>query len=103
MADIELVIRIPEEEYDILKNFNAPMTWAEHLIAKGTPLPENSTNGDMIKAMFNPYQIFVHTYYVNVYLTEYDFNNGNCWQGFDVNWWNAPYKRGDADAESEET
>jgi len=40
MADIELVIRIPEEEYNIIKKFNAPMTWAEHLIAAGTPLPK---------------------------------------------------------------
>lgn len=54
-------------------------------------IPDNPTNGDMIRAMFKPYQIFVHTYCVNVYLTEHDFNTGNCWQGFDVDWWNAPY------------
>jgi hypothetical protein len=40
MADIELVIKIPEEEYDIIKNSKKPMIWAEHLIANGTPLPK---------------------------------------------------------------
>jgi hypothetical protein len=40
MADIELVIKIPEDEYNIIKKSNAPMTWVEDLIAKGTPLPK---------------------------------------------------------------
>jgi hypothetical protein len=40
MADIDLVIKIPEEEYEIIKNSTAPMTWAEHLIKNGTPLPK---------------------------------------------------------------
>lgn len=41
MADIELIIKIPEEEYNIIKKSNAPMTWIEHLIANGTPLPKS--------------------------------------------------------------
>ena len=40
MADVELVIKIPEEEYNAIKKSNAPMTWLEHLIKKGTPLPQ---------------------------------------------------------------
>ncbi len=40
MADIELVIKLSEEEYKIIKNYTAPMTWAEHLIKSGTPLPK---------------------------------------------------------------
>ena len=40
MSDIKLLIEIPEEEYNIIKKSNAPKTWAEHLIAKGTPLPK---------------------------------------------------------------
>lgn len=46
MSDVELVIRIPEEEYDIIKNSKKPMIWAEHLIANGTPLPKG--HGDLI-------------------------------------------------------
>ena len=37
---VEVVIKIPEEEYKIIKNYAAPMTWCEHLIAKGKPLPK---------------------------------------------------------------
>jgi hypothetical protein len=46
MADIELVIKIPEEEYKIIKNYTAPMTWIERLIKNGTPLPKG--HGDLI-------------------------------------------------------
>lgn len=37
---IDIIIRIPEEEYNIIKNFKGPLTWSEHLIAKGIPLPK---------------------------------------------------------------
>lgn len=40
MAEIELVVKISEETYKILKNYTAPMPWAEHLIKNGTPLPK---------------------------------------------------------------
>lgn len=40
MSDIDVIIRIPEDEYKIIKNFKGPMVWAEHLIKKGTPLPK---------------------------------------------------------------
>jgi hypothetical protein len=48
MADIELVIKIPEEEYKIIKNHTGPMVWVEHLIKKGTPLPKG--HGRLIDA-----------------------------------------------------
>ena len=37
---MKVIIDIPEEEYSIIKKSNAPMVWAEHLIADGTPLPK---------------------------------------------------------------
>lgn len=43
MAYIELVIKIPEEEYNIIKESDessGPMILAERLIKKGTPLPK---------------------------------------------------------------
>ena len=67
-------------------------------IDKASPfltIPDNPTNGDMIKALFKPYQIFVYTDIVDVYLTEDDFNTGNWCQEYLAYWWNAPYKRGD--------
>lgn len=38
MADIELVIKIDEEEYKKIKVCTSFMPWAEHLIKNGTPL-----------------------------------------------------------------
>lgn len=48
MADIELVIKISEENYNIIKNYKAPMSWAEHVIKNGTPLPKG--HGRLIDA-----------------------------------------------------
>lgn len=43
MADIELVIKIPEEAYKLLKNEGVDWLGAEHIlnaVANGTPLPK---------------------------------------------------------------
>ena len=45
---MQIVIDIPEEEYDIIKNSKMPMTWVEHLVANGTPLPKR--HGRLIDA-----------------------------------------------------
>lgn len=37
---MQIVINIPDEEYNIIKKSKAPMSWAEHLIKNGTPLPK---------------------------------------------------------------
>ena len=43
-------------------------------INNGTPIPDNATNGEVIKALFP---------------NEHDFETD-----FDETWWNAPYKKG---------
>ena len=45
---MHIVIGIPDEEYNIIKKSNAPMSWTEHLIQKGTPLPKG--HGRLIDA-----------------------------------------------------
>ena len=40
MAYIEVVIKIPEEVYNIIKESREPMILAERLIKKGIPLPQ---------------------------------------------------------------
>lgn len=40
MADIELVVKMPEEDYKIIKNLKGRMRWVEYLIKNGTPLPK---------------------------------------------------------------
>lgn len=90
MADIELVIQIPDSIYETIKEEEVGNV-VYKVIKNGTPLPENPTNGDMIKAIFP-----------NVRL-----DDGGEWRhifwgvqakaSFSQDWWNAPYK-----AESEE-
>ncbi len=35
---MKIVIEIPEEEYEAIKNSTRPLYYAEHLIKNGTPL-----------------------------------------------------------------
>lgn len=48
MAYIEVVIKIPEEVYNIIKESREPMILAERLIKKGIPLPQG--HGRLIDA-----------------------------------------------------
>lgn len=57
MADIELVIKIPEELYRAYKDRppmlgDAGMDMIAQAIANGTPIPDNATNGDILKLIF---------------------------------------------------
>ena len=61
-------------------------------------IPDNATNGDVIKAMF-PYSEAVYREksdeadaYVTLFIDDCDI----C-QEYSLDWWNAPYKRGNAD------
>ena len=51
---------------------------------KVLPIPDNATNGDMIKAMF-PNEEIIETDGACVYV--------GVKMRFDKDWWNAPYKR----------
>ena len=52
-------------------------------------IPDNVTNGDMIKAMFPNLKITVCEFYVQVIGETYEFCNT-----YPLKWWNAEYKRG---------
>ena len=52
-------------------------------------LPENATNGDMIKAMF-PNAIIEINELGSMVHVKYD--NHTCWVNYELEWWNAPYK-----------
>ena len=94
MSDIELVIKISEKDYKSLNryiNFNLEYEDGRILSAvkQGVVLPENLTNGDMIKAMFpNQDSDAVDS----VALLGLD---GYVLSTFPKSWWNSPYKRGD--------
>jgi len=90
MADIELVIKIPEE---VKNRLCFGVTYAKDIqtvceaLHNGTPIPDNATNGDVIMAMFPNVNVYEHnggaTYSVN---NEYNFN---------ATWWNSQYQKGD--------
>lgn len=52
-------------------------------------LPENPTNGDMIKAMFPNATI---EYWAEYSTYNVEFPNDNDVKHFSYHWWNAPYK-----------
>lgn len=50
---MKLIIDIPEEKYnDILHTHVNMRGIVGNAVAIGTPIPDNATNGDMLKAMF---------------------------------------------------
>ena len=57
-------------------------------------IPEGATNGDMIKAIFNPYKIFKGDFNVSVYMTERNFEESDYQMNYDRRWWDAPYEGG---------
>lgn len=76
---MQIVIDIDEEDYERLKEYKkAPFcsltSRAYEAIANGTHLPDNATNGDVIKTLF-PEWVANHL----------KFHMGK-------NWWNTPYK-----------
>ena len=90
---MKIVIDISEEEYvSCKKHFEnlgkrEVINDYEYAIANGTPLPENATNGDVIKAMFGePYKISERS---GVLYKVSDFVS---YIGYD--WWNAQYEGG---------
>lgn len=52
MADIELVIKISEELYQMCRSCRGDADCIESAIANGTPIPDNATNGDVMKIIF---------------------------------------------------
>ena len=81
---MKLIIDIPDHLYSVIKNkectHNNVLTEA---VDNGTPIPEDATNGDVLKIIFIPNRIIRTDDTVNI---EYDFTN---------EWWNAPYQKGD--------
>ena len=88
---MQIVIDIDEKIYEGSKHvpdYLRDDAW--NAIANGTLLPDNATNGDMIKAMFPNAEYEVRECVVI-------FTFGGVKRELPIGWWNAPYK-----AESEE-
>ena len=99
MAKIQLVVEIDERLYkNIIDNDKDDEEFEAMDVAfcDAKPLPRDATNGDIIKAMFPDVEVKEKN---NVY--EIYFGVGTCIQFFNHQWWNAPYKRGGEDADSD--
>ncbi len=63
---MKLIIDI-DEDYVKIINKNGASNYPEEVIKNGTPIPDNATNGDVIKAMFPNIQISDSEVMKNVY------------------------------------
>ena len=84
---MKLIIDIPEEEYKRLVYID--MFKLRGYIQNGTPIPDNATNGDVIKAMFPSGKIWKSDSYMCLLID----GQGDA-QMFDADWWNSPYQKG---------
>lgn len=88
---MKLIIKISEEAYERHKAYKDIYGLSE-AIAQGTPIPENPTNGDMIKALFPDIEIYdseeMKSVYTGIPFGKYIGANVDCMR----DWWDAPYK-----------
>ena len=82
--DESLLVGIKSDNFDfarqVVKSFQATIASA---IANGIPIPDNATNGDVIRALFKPNR--VERTDDDVIVENYDFSK---------KWWNSPYQKG---------
>jgi len=83
---MKIIIEISDEVYqhmmgnDLLQSVHGKICYKA--VQNGTPIPDNATNGDVIKALFEPNWIRRMD---DVVREEYEF---------DEVWWNSPYQKG---------
>lgn len=99
---MKLIIDIPEEQYNTIKSdlyntFSAEMKmWGLGAMQNGIPIPDNATNGDVIKAMFP--NIITDEFASTIHTTTKVVSNGvkgvisyDFWK----DWWNSLYQKGE--------
>ena len=99
---MKVILELPDEEVEIIKRngFNKDGTFSFKLnevvkqaIRNGVILPDNATNGDMIKAVFPNVQV-VDAGIHRITAIFGDCHNMMYRNSYDEDWWNAPYKGG---------
>ena len=99
---MKLIIDIPENIEEYIKDYipigagNNVFCYPDEIvrmIQNGTVLPDNATNGDVIKAMFIDVKVNVtkYSYVVEVKLPHHTEHDTGLL--FDKYWWNTPYKK----------
>jgi hypothetical protein len=88
------MIDIPEETYNKIFNTHINMRGiADNAIANGTPIPDNATNGDVIKAIFPNTEVDDYDYGKDPVIDVYGIDDTE-YITLRKDWWNAPYKKG---------
>ena len=83
---MKLIIDIPNHLYSVIKNKECTRNNAlTEAVYNGTPIPDNATNGDVIKILFKPNWIRRMD---DVVREEYEF---------DAEWWASLYQKGGND------
>ena len=93
---MKLIIDIDEEIYKDIMAHNREMRengksayYFEGLIQNGTPIPNNASNGDVIKAMFLNTELHKESDYVSLTIQD-----GVYLEDRDGSWWFAPHQKG---------
>lgn len=94
---MKLIIDIPEREYKVICENNYVAVCAcpnllSNAIKNGTPIPDNATNGDVIKAIFDVTE--EHFYDGDRMVDVYGLDRTDDPSTFYADWWNAPYQKG---------
>ena len=87
---MKLVIDIPDKAFENLQRFKDKfLSRPEIAVKHGTPLPDNATNGDVIKAIFDVTE--VRQLDCCAFIDTSDDANMRTYK----EWWNAKYKKGE--------
>lgn len=88
---MKVLIDIPEQDYELVCNYPEVLfgSYAK-FIKNGIVIPDNTTNGDIIKTMFPEYEETRMCGDVRYGSKEY----ANLEFVVDEDWWDTPYKRG---------
>ena len=89
---MKLIIDIPNKDYEKLKDGHIPFSILD-VIQNGTPIPDNATNGDVMKAMFGDGKVSEFIGYVRIIARVGNWFNEGVVAEFDKDWWNALYER----------
>lgn len=95
---MKLIIDIPEREYKVICENNYVAVCAcpnllSNAIKNGTPIPDNATNGEMIKALFPNTEIDDYDYGKDPVIDVYGIDDTEYITLRKV-WWKAPYQKG---------
>ncbi len=99
---MKLIIKVNKEDLDFIKKTFTqdahdyiPMSIRNcfvDAVLNGTPIPDNATNGDVIKAMFDTTE--EHFYDEDRMVDVYGLDRSDDPSTFYADWWNGPYQKG---------